>query len=63
MDYIFRKIAKDEFDRLHDLFPDHEQMWLRYRDMRLKEFDNKEIDVYIIEWNHTFIGEIGRAHV
>lgn len=63
MDYIFRKIAKDEFDRLHDLFPDHEQMWLRYRDMRLKEFDNKEIDVYIIEWNHTFIGELSINYV
>ena len=30
-------------------------MWLKYRD-RLKEFDNKEIDVYAIELNNSFIG-------
>lgn len=63
MDYIFRKIAKDEFDRLHDLFPDQEQMWLKYRDMRLKEFDRNEIDVYVIERNHIFIGEISINYV
>ncbi len=58
MNYVFRKIAKDEFDKLHDLFPDNEPMWLKYRDMRLKEFTHKEIDVYVIELNNTFIGEL-----
>lgn len=57
LNYVFRKITKDEFDRLHDLFPDNEQMWLKYRDMRLKEFENKEIDVYVIERYDSFIGD------
>lgn len=63
VNYIYRKIMKNEFDRLHDLFPDKEQMWLKYRDMRLKEFDNKEIDVYVIELNNTFIGELSINYV
>lgn len=60
---IFRKITKGEFDRLHDLFPGNEQMWLKYRDMRLKEFDKKEIDVYVIERNNTFIGELSINYI
>lgn len=58
MNYVFRKITKDEFDKLHDLFPDSEQMWLKFRDIRWKEFDNKEIDIYVIERNSAFIGEL-----
>ncbi len=56
--YTFRKIVKAEFDKLHDLFPDSDQMWLKYKNMRLQEFDNQEIDVYIIEFNNDFIGEL-----
>ena len=63
LNYIFRKISKDEFDRLHDLFPDSEQMWLKYRDMRLIEFDNKEMDIYVIERNNSFIGELSINYI
>lgn len=63
MNYVFRRITKDEFDKLHDLFPDNERMWLKYRDMRVKDFDNKEIDVYVIELNDTFIGELSINYV
>ena len=63
MNYVFRKITKDEFGKLYDLFPDNEQMWLKYRDMRLKEFDNKEIDVYVIELNNIFIGELSINYI
>ena len=56
MNYVYRKITKDEFDRLHDLFPDNEQMWLKYRDKRMKEFDNIDIDVYVIELDGSFVG-------
>lgn len=63
MNYIFRKITKDEFERLHDLFPDNEQMWSKYRDMRLKEFEKKEIDVYVIEQDNAFIGELSINYV
>lgn len=58
INYVFRKIKKDEFDSLHDLFPDNEQMWLKYRDIRWKEFDDREIDVYVIESDDIFIGEL-----
>lgn len=37
INYVFRKITKDEFDNLHDLFPDSEQMWLKFRDIRWKD--------------------------
>lgn len=63
MEYVFRKIAKDEFDGLHGLFPDNEQMWLKYRNMRLKEFDNKETDVYVIELYNSFIGELSINYI
>ncbi len=63
MNDVFRKIKKVEFDRLHDLFPDDEQMWLKYRDMRLQEFDRNEMDVYVIERDHTFIGELSVNYV
>ena len=58
INYVFRKITKDEFGRLHDLFPDSEQMWLKFRNIRWKEFDNREIDIYVIEQNNSFIGEL-----
>lgn len=63
MNGVFRKITKDEFDGLHDLFPGNEPMWIKYREMRLKEFDHKETDVYVIERNHAFIGELSIQYV
>lgn len=33
-------------------------MWLKYRAMRLKELDDQEIDVYVIDADHSFVGEI-----
>ncbi len=59
----FRKIAKAEFDRLHDLFPDDEPLWQKYRDMRLKELDQKEIDIYVIERGDVVIGELSASYV
>lgn len=56
--YIFKKITKDEFEKLYNLFPDNDEMWLKYKDMRFREFDNKEIDVYVIELDNSFIGEL-----
>lgn len=63
MNDVFRKITKDEFDRLRGLFPDNGQMWLKYRNMRLEQFDNGEIDVYVIERNRFFIGELSVNYV
>lgn len=54
----YRKIRKEEFDKLKNLFPGDEKLWNKYKIKRLKEFDNKEIDVFVIENNGKFIGEI-----
>ena len=63
MNYVFRKITKDEFNGLHWLFPGDEQMWVKYQDMRLKEFGNKEVDVYVIGLDNIFIGELTVSYV
>lgn len=63
MDYSFHKISKDEFDRLRSLFPDNEQMWSKYRDKRLREFENKEIDVYVILYSGALAGELSAHYV
>lgn len=54
----FRKIKKDEFEKLKRLFPDNEDKWQKYQKKRLQQFDNKEIDIFVIEDNNKFIGEI-----
>lgn len=55
---IIRKILKEEFIKLKDLFPGNEELWIKYSKQRLKQFDNKEIDVYVIEDINEFIGEL-----
>lgn len=37
----FRKINKEEFEKLKRLFPGNEKMWIKYMEMRLQEFDKK----------------------
>ena len=59
----FRKINKEEFEKLKRLFPGNEKMWIKYMEMRLQEFDKKEIDVFVIEDNGIFIGEITAEYV
>ena len=51
------------FDKLFNLFPDDEQLWLKYKDKRLKEFENEETDTYVIEYNKKFIGEVSVNYV
>lgn len=53
-----RKITADEFDGLRPLFPDSEEMWRKYRAMRQGEFSRGEIDVYALEENGAFLGEV-----
>ena len=63
MNYKFRKINIDEFDKLYDLFPDDDDLWYRYREKRLKELSNKETDTYVIEVNDKIIGEVSVNYV
>lgn len=53
-----RKIKKEEFDNLRRLFPDNTEMWIKYKKRRIEQFQNREIDVFVIENNNQFIGEI-----
>lgn len=53
-----RKINKEEFEKLKRMFPDNEEIWIKYKKMRLQEFDKREIDVFVIESNGVIIGEI-----
>ena len=55
---IIRKILKEEFIKLKDLFPGNEELWIKYKEQRLKQFDNKEIDIYVIQDGEKFIGEL-----
>ena len=55
---LIRKILKEEFVKLKELFPGNEELWKKYKKQRLDELDNIEIDVYVIEENEKFIGEI-----
>lgn len=58
-----RKINKEEFEKLKRLFPGNEEMWTKYKKMRLQEFDKREIDVFVIENNEIIIGEITANYV
>lgn len=54
----FRKIKVEEFEKLKELFPDNDEMWIKYKNKQIKQFENQEIDVFVIENNENFIGEI-----
>ena len=54
----FRKIKIGEFEKLNNLFPDNDEMWIKYKKKRLEQFEKQEIDVFVIEDNEKFIGEI-----
>ena len=55
---IIRKILKEEFIKLKKLFPGDDELWIKYKKQRLQQFDNKEIDIYVIEDEEKFIGEL-----
>ena len=40
------------------MFPDNEELWIKYKNKRLKQFEQEETDVFVIEENNCFIGEI-----
>lgn len=58
MDYIYRRINKEEFSKLRRLFPDTDMMWEKFKNKRLKQFDESDIDIYVIEKDNIFVGEI-----
>ena len=54
----FRKIKKDEIDKLKRLFPGNNELWEKYKEKRLDEFEKNQIDVFVIENENYFVGEI-----
>ena len=58
----FRKITIEEFEKLKRLFPDNEDMWIKYKKKRLEQFEKKEIDVFAIEEDEKVIGEITASY-
>lgn len=53
-----KKIKIEEFEKLKKLFPDNEEMWIKYKKKRLQQFEKQEIDVFVIEDNKYIIGEL-----
>lgn len=53
-----RKIKSEEFDNLRRLFPNNDEMWQKYRKRKMEELKNKAIDIFAIENDSEFIGEI-----
>ena len=54
----FRKITIEEFEKLKRLFPNNEDMWIKYKKKRLEQLKKQELDVFIIEEDEKAIGEI-----
>ena len=53
-----KKIKIEGFEKLKKLFPDNEEMWIKYKKKRLQQFEKQEIDVFVIEDNKDIIGEL-----
>lgn len=54
----FRKIKKDEFDKLKRMFSANDNIWIKYKQKRLEQFDKQEIDIFVVEHDKEIIGEI-----
>lgn len=51
-------IEKNQFDKLKNMFPGTEQMWNKYKKMRISQLDKNEIEIFAIEENDQYIGEL-----
>lgn len=54
----FKKITSDEFHKLRGLFSGTDITWNNYCNIRTNKIINEDIDIYVIEYNYEFIGEI-----
>ena len=57
-DFIFRKLKKEEFDKLRHSFNDTDELWKKYKEMRMKQYDENDVDTYIVELNNQVVGEV-----
>lgn len=54
----FKKIKKDEFDKLKRMFSANDNIWIKYKKKRLEQFEKQEIDIFVVEHDKEIIGEI-----
>ena len=57
-DFNYRKLKKEEFDKLKHSFNDTEELWNKYKEKRMKQYEINDIDTYIVELNNQVVGEI-----
>ena len=57
-DFNFRKLRKEEFDKLRHSFNDTDELWDKYKEMRMKQYEENDVDVYIVELNNQVVGEV-----
>lgn len=53
-----RKIEIEEFDKLKRLFPSNDELWNKYKKQQLDRLNNKEIDIFVVENENCFVGEL-----
>ena len=56
--FVCRKINRDEFDKLRHSFHDNDEMWNMYKTKRMKQYDENDLDIYVIELHDQVIGEV-----
>lgn len=54
----YRILHRDEFDKLKILFPDTDEMWNKYRKMRMEQYKTKAIEIFVAEDKEKLIGEL-----
>ncbi len=59
----FEIIDISNFDNLKPLFPSSNELWIKYRENRLKQLDNKEIVIFVVKEEDEIIGEITANYI
>ena len=57
-DFNFRKLKKEEFDKLRHSFNDTDELWEKYKAMRMEQYNQNDVDTYIVEFNDQVVGEV-----
>lgn len=57
-DFTFRKLRKEEFDKLRHSFNDTDELWDKYKALRMKQYAENDVDTYIVELNNQVVGEV-----
>lgn len=54
----FRSIEIVEFEKLKNLFPGNEELWKKYKKIKIEKLEKNEIDIFVIKSGKNIIGEI-----